>query len=248
MGSDTHNAAFHWRFCAAFTVMVAVCCASAQTAFTVQNVRAMDGSLLPPVLDAQGMPLADTNYLAELWGSASPDSLAPLLSSGTEARHRVYAPFIRPGHFWANEIAVLDSVPLEERAWLQVRVWDTRLGLTYEQVASRGIGGIGESPLFYGQRRCDPPCVPGDLMGLQSFNVRAMTGVLIQSIRRQGTNMVIEWWPGFKEYQLQQTDDLNRPWQNLGPPTSATSSTNAITHPAQHFRVIGFTDVMLAIQ
>ena len=179
MGSGTYNAAFHWRFCAAFTLMVAVFCGSAQTAFVLQNVRANNGSPLPPVLDAQGTPLADTNFLAELWGSATTDSLAPLLSYN-EPRHRVLARFsdVLPGHFRADEISVLDTVQLGERAWLQVRVWDSRLGATYEQVAARGIGGFGESPLFYGQgqRRCDPPCIPGDLAGLQSFQVRTMTG------------------------------------------------------------------------
>ena len=223
---------------------------ASQSLFQVENVnRLPDGSFLPPVLDPQGMPLADTNFLAELWGSATPDSLAPLLSFNTEPRRRVFARFIRPGHFFSAEIAALGSVPPGRRAWLQVRVWDSRLGAAYEQVAARGIGGFGESPLFngQGQKDCDPPCVvPGNLAGLQSFNVRAATGVLLQGIRRQGSDVVIDWWPGFKQYQLQQTHDINQPWQNLGSPTSATSSTNAMTHPAQHFRVIGLTQVMLA--
>jgi hypothetical protein len=220
---------------------------SGQTYFYISNERANNGMFLPPVLDSQGTPVADTNFVAELWGSATPDSLAPALTG--EPPHRVFARLVSPGHF-VGETVVVRDMSLGGEAWLQLRVWDSRLGATYEQVAARGIGGFGESPLFYGKGTrgpfCDPPCVPGDLTGLQSFNVRAMTGVLIREIKRHDTEVIVEWWPGFKQYQLQQTQDLNQPWQNLGPPTSATSSTNAIAHPSQHFRVIGLTEVMLA--
>jgi hypothetical protein len=224
---------------------------NAQTFFGISNAsRTQDGSLLPPVLDVKGMPLADTNFLAELWGSNMPDSLTPLLSYDTQPRRRVFARFIQPGYFFEGGWAAVDSVPDGGRAWLQVRVWDIRLGATYEEVAARGIGGFGESPLFYGKGTrgpgCEPPCLPGDLTGLQSFKVRAMTGVLLRSIRREGSDVVLEWWPGFKQYQVQQTSDLNEPWQNLGPPTSATSITNAMTQPPQFFRVIGLTQVILA--
>jgi hypothetical protein len=238
-------------FVANFGLLIAVLSASAQTYFVVSNEsRSNEGPFLPPVLNSIGMPLTDTNFVAELWGSATPDSLAPLLVYNTIPRKRLFAQFVRPGYFIGFGTVVVDNVPDGGRAWLQVRVWDIRLGATYEEVAARGIGGFGESPLFYGKGTrgpgCEPPCLPGDLTGLQSFKVRAMTGVLLRSIRREGSDVVLEWWPGFKKYRVQQSSDLNQPWQDLGPPTSATSVTNAMTQPPQFFRVIGLTEVTLA--
>ena len=86
------------------------------------------------------------------------------------------APLIQPGYFFSPSgyLSVL-SVPPLGFAWLQVRVWDTRLGATYEEVAGLGIGGYGESPLFYAQGRnplSAPPDLPGPLIGLQSFSLR----------------------------------------------------------------------------
>ena len=60
-------------------------------------------------------------------------------------------------------------------AWLQVRAWDARLGGTYEEVMGLGIGGYGESPLFYARGNspfADPPIPPAPLIGLQSFSLR----------------------------------------------------------------------------
>ena len=53
--------------------------------------------------------------------------------------------------------------------------------------------------------------------------------------------IVVEWVPGFNHYQLQQTSDLNQPWQNVGGQTLLTGATNAIIDRVQFFRVIGFT-------
>jgi hypothetical protein len=70
-------------------------------------------------------------------------------------------------------MSVLD-VPNGGWAWLQVRVWDVQVGVTYEEAAARGLGGYGQSALFYA-RGGDPtgsiPTLPGPLIGLQSFSV-----------------------------------------------------------------------------
>jgi len=51
---------------------------------------------------------------------------------------------------------------------------NTRLGATYEEVAAAGMGGYGESPIFYAQGG-DPwpphPTLPGPLIGLESFSL-----------------------------------------------------------------------------
>ena len=61
-------------------------------------------------------------------------------------------------------------------AWLQVRAWDARLAMTYEEVSALGIGGYGESAVFY-QQGGDPYDIlgiPPRLIGLQSFSLRAI--------------------------------------------------------------------------
>lgn len=144
--------------------------ASGQASFQLAN-RPVNA----PVFDAQGEPLSGPQYLAELWGGATADSLSPLLDINQGLR-REMAPFVSPGYFFspAGSLSVL-AVPPGGFAWLEVRVWDTRLGTTYEEVAALGIGGYGDSALFYAQGRDpfrEPPELPGPLIGLQSFNLR----------------------------------------------------------------------------
>lgn len=124
-----------------------------------------------PVLDAQGAPLpAGSDYLAELWGNAVPESLRPAFHVYTE--DRVFAAFTRPGYF-ASTVSLEVPSDVEGYAWLQVRVWDTRLGSSYESVAARGLGGYGESSLFKARGTwTSPSSLPAPLRGLESFRIR----------------------------------------------------------------------------
>jgi len=143
-----------------------------QSTFAFRN-RPVDA----PIFDAFGQPLAGANYAAELYGGATSSSLSP-------ARHvflpyeRVSVPFLSgtdAGFFSTSlTLAIMDASP-GGFAWLQVRAWDVRLGATYEDVTARGIGGYGESPLFYadgGDPTAVPPEVPAPLFGLESFSLR----------------------------------------------------------------------------
>ena len=69
--------------------------------------------------------------------------------------------------------AVNNVLPGQE-AWLQVRAWDARLGSTYEAVVALGIGGYGQSNLFYAESGGiggGVPTLPAPLIGLQSFSL-----------------------------------------------------------------------------
>ena len=128
-----------------------------------------------PVFDAVGVALAGTNYLAELWGAATADSLTPLLVID-QGNRRMIVPFVSNGYFLptAGRLCVL-SVPPGGQAWLEVRAWDARLGGTYEEVARLGIGGYGESNIIRalaGNPDGGVPTLPGSLIGLQSFSLR----------------------------------------------------------------------------
>ena len=208
-----------------------------QTFFDLRNLyRTSAGEVNARIFDAEDVPLSGTNFLAELWGSAAPDSLQPLLSY--DSGQRFFAPFFlagsgqaTPGYFWGEDWMMLTNFnPMAWGwGWLQVRVWDKRLGSTYEEVAARGLGGYGESPLFYAVGSpgpfCDPPCPGAALFGLQSFKLRAETAVLMRQIRRQ----------------LQEASDLSQSWQNVGDQTTLTSATNVIGSGMKFFRVAGFT-------
>lgn len=201
-----------------------------------------------PVLDEKGAPLAGTNYLAELWGSAEPHSLAPLRDGNSG--QRVFAtvgayPFgATAGYFWNSSPLVLWDVRPWSDVWLQVRVWDSRLGTNYESVVALGLGGYSESPLFVGQGTagplCDPPCVPALLTGLRSSRVLPGVGILMRGIRVHGKDFVVEWFGGFDAYQLQQKDDVSREWQNVGLLTRSTSATNTLAGMTRFFRVLGY--------
>jgi hypothetical protein len=93
----------------------------------------------------------------------------------SQGSRRQIVPFGAGGYFFSG-VAFL-SVPTVAPygwAWLELRAWDARLGATYEEVAALGIGGYGESPLFYAQggNANDLLGFPAPLIGLQSFSLR----------------------------------------------------------------------------
>jgi hypothetical protein len=131
-----------------------------------------------PVFDADGTRLAGTDYVAALYGGMTPDTLelawhvdvspmAPVpftLMPGGQAGY-----FRDPGGFVS-----IPTVPCGQVAWLKVRAWDARLGASYEEVVSLGLGGYGESNLFEkrGGNLCLGVATPPELLiGLQSFSL-----------------------------------------------------------------------------
>jgi hypothetical protein len=150
--------------------------ACGQSHFLFRN--ADSGGPIPvnaPVFDAQGVPLAGPGYLAELWGGVTADSLAPLVLID-QGGNRLFKTFASSGYVVPADGGMLavTSVPPYGWAWLQMRAWDAQLGASYEGVAALGIGGYGESSLFYAQggNPFDQFPEPGRLVGLESFSLR----------------------------------------------------------------------------
>jgi hypothetical protein len=216
----------------------------AQATFQLKNL-VLEAGVDAPIFDASGVPLAGDTYVAELYGGRTINSLSP---GAFPTTNRVRVPFLTgelAGYFDTYQGVGIRDTAGGDTAWLQIRVWDTRLGGSYEEVAARGFGGYGESPVFYARggdpSHLGPP--PQPLIGLQSFRLRATTpAVLMRSIRRQDDQIVVEWNPGFPRYQLQQTASLNQPWQNIGEPTAFTVAAVPVTGPSQFFRVLGFLE------
>ena len=128
------------------------------------------------IFDAEGVPLG-LDFLVELWGSATSDSLVPALDFSTG--NRVIVPFLgngQEGLFVSSKEMIVSAEFFDGGySWLQVRAWDGRLGSTYEEVAALDIGGYGESAVFYADGSspfAEPPALPAPLIGLESFSLR----------------------------------------------------------------------------
>ena len=142
-----------------------------QSTFVLRN-RYTPVSLDAPIFDASGAPLFGDEYRAELWGGPTPESLSPAHIVGGTDRH--LAIFHRRGYFrdTLGLPASIDSVGPGGFAWLQVRVWDTTVGATYEEAFAKAIGGYGQSELLY-LKGGNPSSLqtPSELVGLKSFSI-----------------------------------------------------------------------------
>jgi hypothetical protein len=141
-----------------------------QSQFALRNGYVVDA----PVFDAMGNRLSGPTFLAELWGGANSNSLAPAVNFD-QALVREIVPFgtgALEGYVLGPGVVVTNVAP-SGSAWLQLRAWDSRLGATYEQVAALAIGGYGESLLFYvqGSNPYPPADPPAPLIGLQPFSL-----------------------------------------------------------------------------
>ena len=115
--------------------------------------------------------------MAILYGGPTPDSLliAQVGNSDMPPQPFTYMPAGQSGYFFRGDFVSVDNVECGAFAWLQVRAWDSRLGATYDDVARLGLGGYGESTLFYtyGGEGCSVTGrVPQRLRGLESFSLR----------------------------------------------------------------------------
>lgn len=147
-------------------VPVAVRC---QATYELINKR-LNYGLDAPVYDWTGARLWGAQWRVEIYGGPTTDSLVPLVASGSEST-RIIMQFVTPGYFRGVEGSVA-SLPAGGWAWLQVKVWDLRLGASYEETHGLGIGGYGQSDLFYARGGNMAALEVGQpLLGLQSFSV-----------------------------------------------------------------------------
>jgi hypothetical protein len=147
--------------------------AQAQATFDVRNKDSTHG-INAPILDWNGVLLWGDQWKVELYGGPTVDSLTPVTASQNPARRYITSLKI-PGYFSAHleeGDATVRSVPSGATAWLQVKVWDADLGLSYEEAAAKDRGGYGQSITFQAMGgSLEALQVPGPLLGLQSFSV-----------------------------------------------------------------------------
>ena len=149
----------------------------AQSSFWFSNFTpALDA----PVYDATGNRLFGDTYVAQLYGGTDPSALVSARLYDFWDRVAPPAPFLKIGQGQAGYFDAAGLViPTDfcgAAAWLQVRAWDTRLGNSYEEVVASGLGGYGESDMIrlVGGNPCENPTTPAQLVGLESFSLRAV--------------------------------------------------------------------------
>ena len=158
-------------FLAVLGCALTVAPALGQATFALRNHYGGFG-LDAPVYDWNGGLLTGATWRAELYGGPETGSLAPVLGLWNQQRGTAALRF--PGYFHSDDEWAVFSVPVGGSAWLQLKVWDSGLGTTYEETVAKGLGGYGQSELFYargGNPAGSPPDLPAPLVGLQSFSV-----------------------------------------------------------------------------
>jgi len=189
-----------------------------------------------PVFDDQGRTLEGTNYLAMLYAGPAGETISAIPPAETFRTNKA-GYFGNPQNAQRNIPAVVPG----DQAFVQVRAWDARLGATYEEAQARNIGGYGESEVFTVITGGCFQCILRYLVGLESFSLRPINGVIARLFRSTQSEIVIQAYGSFPRYQLQQTGALNQQWQNIGEPTAELSSTNSTTGTNQFFRIVGFS-------
>ena len=141
----------------------------------VASLQFCNGCLPSPpdrlVRDVNGNPLVGTNYVAQLYSGASPNSLNPT----TAMPSRFRAPGTGGEGTWLSRmvnVVGLTGQPI----YLQVAVWDTSVAATYNEAAASSTGQYGKSAAF-GYTPCSTPPTAGCDLMLGFLGFRLITNV-----------------------------------------------------------------------
>lgn len=152
-------------------VFMAASCMAGASSVRAQGLidfrNRITGSVDAPVYreSVGGTLLSGANFVANLWYGTSAGSLAPITDAAAPFRTGTGAGFWNAG---TDSTRVLSGIP-SATVFLQVRVWDSAAGATYD--AAKLAGGFwGDSNVFgVTVGSSSPPLGPSLLIGLQSF-------------------------------------------------------------------------------
>jgi hypothetical protein len=150
-----------------------------------QNVNSQNRA---PIYDYDGVTkLSGTNYVAQLYAGASQTLLRPVGSP------RPFSSAFLAG-FFSGGILPIPDVPVGQPVYVQIRVWQSTAGVSFEDARARG-GKWGSGPIFLIPSTSPPAVIPVDVP-MVTFKLRAgsplfTAGVL--SVNRHDHNQPIEW-------------------------------------------------------
>jgi hypothetical protein len=150
------------------SLVVATAAALAQGTVNFNNYVVPAG-INAPVYDVDGTTkLAGTSFWVQLYGGPEGTPAESLVAVGSPINFRTGA---AAGYFTGGTVAVT-GVALNANAAVQVRAWNAPFA-TYEIAMVSGGGKWGWSNLLTVSTGGggEPPKVPGDLIGLQSFTL-----------------------------------------------------------------------------
>ena len=207
------------------------------------NFANIGGGLDAPVhLNDSTTELAGPQYVAGLLAGPNAGSLTLIAT----------APFVAAGYF-VGGARTINSVEAGGIAFIQVDVWDTAIGATFDQARASGFGNAwAQSSVFSlqtGNPRSTPPTTPATLIGLEPMTLNAgppmpaklsisrgtvPTGTNTPAVSSQSA-MVLTW--SDPTFSLQASPNAGGVYTNVV--GAASPYTNNIGGSALFFRLIG---------
>ena len=125
-----------------------------------------------PFFNAQGVPLAGSDYLAQLYFGTAPNILSPVSSP---------IPFTTGGYFEGYTVT-LPGIATSSGVWVQVHAWAASGGSTYAEALSASAW-TGLSNMLYvphvGGPLAGVPATPSELLGLQFLGVPEPSSLML---------------------------------------------------------------------
>lgn len=141
---------------------------------TVNFATKVTGIVDAPVSDLDGTTLLEgPAYLAQLYAAPTADRLAPV---GPPVPFRTG---IAAGYIPAEERSI-PTIPPGGRAFVQVRVWESTAGETFEEAVARNSKvGLSKVLELVTGNAGSPPTLPAYLVGLEAFHLQLGTAPVI---------------------------------------------------------------------
>jgi hypothetical protein len=188
----------------------------------------------PDYLCDSSTRLFGPQFIAEMMAGPTPTNLISVAQATfTVILHNRQPPLPLPGYYLGPE-AVLGYCGM---AYIQVNIWNTNTGPTFEAARASGLTKWAQSAIFtispLGGYCCEPPCIPAAPYGLTSLRLNGPYSPPPIGITLISTNTIQLDWPyGLGNYGVQQSHDLqSNSWSFLTNIPTVYASSNLVTIP-----------------